>query len=64
MHCTKCLSELIIRNGSVRGKQRYKCKTCCYDFVEFDGRKRPKDATKRALAVILYTSRKRHLISI
>ncbi|MDR2794554.1 MAG: hypothetical protein LBB12_02125, partial [Holosporaceae bacterium] len=53
--CVKCSSELIVKNGYVKGKQRYKCKSCNYNFVEIDGRSRPHDASKRALAVILYT---------
>jgi transposase-like protein len=58
MHCRKCLSDLVVRNGCVRGKQRYRCNTCNYNFVEIDGRGRPNDAPKRALAVILYTMSK------
>lgn len=53
MQCTKCGSEKTIRNGQVPGKQRFLCKDCQYNFVEIDMRKRPQDAAKRALAVIL-----------
>jgi len=58
MHCRKCSGGLVIKNGCIRGKQRYKCKACRYIFVEIDGRSRPNDAPKRALAVILYAMSK------
>jgi len=58
MHCRKCLSEFVVRNGCVRSKQRYRCNSCKYNFVEIDGRSRPNDAPKRALAVILYAMSK------
>lgn len=51
MHCRKCLSEIVVRKWRVRGKQRYRCKSCRYNFVEIDGRIRANDALKRALAV-------------
>ncbi len=54
--CKKCGNEKIIKNGRVRGKQRYKCQACGYNFVEGDARKGGQDlAVKRALAVILYS---------
>ena len=31
--CPKCKSVNIVKNGIVRGKQRYKCKSCNYNFV-------------------------------
>lgn len=34
--CKKCQSENIVKNGKVRGKQRYLCKDCRYNFVEGD----------------------------
>ena len=58
MLCKKCESELIVKNGKVRGKQRFLCKKCGYNFIEIDMRKRPQDAAKRALAVILYSMSK------
>ncbi len=34
----KCGSSNYIKNGKVRGKQRYLCKDCRYNFVEGDAR--------------------------
>ncbi len=38
MLCEKCNSNEIVKNGKVRGKQRYLCKKCGYNFTEGDGR--------------------------
>lgn len=53
--CKNCGNEEIVKNGAVRGKQRYKCKECGYNFVTGDGRADPDAAVKRAFAVILYS---------
>jgi transposase len=53
--CKRCNSEKIVRNGIVRGKARYKCKECSYNFTEGDKRVRDEVAVKKALAVILYS---------
>ena len=55
MQCKKCSSEKVIKNGKVRGKQRFLCQECRYNFIETDMRTRPQDVEKRALAVLLYT---------
>ena len=55
MQCKKCGSEKTIKNGKVRGKQRFLCQECKYNFTEIDMRTRPQDVEKRALAVLLYT---------
>jgi len=31
-NCPKCSSEKFIKNGLLRGKQRYQCKSCKYNF--------------------------------
>jgi transposase-like protein len=36
--CKNCNSKIVVKNGVIRGKQRYKCKTCGYNFVVGDGR--------------------------
>jgi len=46
---------LIVRNGKVRGKQRYKCKDCGLNFVDGDQRVKGSVVIKKALAVILYS---------
>ena len=53
--CKRCQSESIIKNGIVRGKPRYKCKSCGYNFIEGDGRFNESLIVKKALAVILYS---------
>jgi transposase len=53
--CKNCKSEKTVRNGIVRGKQRYRCKECGFNFVEGDGRTNEKIAAKKAMCVLLYT---------
>lgn len=52
--CKHCNESAIVKNGIVRGKQRYKCKDCGCNFVDGDGRTKPDAAVRRAFAVILY----------
>ena len=53
--CKRCQSEKTIKNGVVRGKPRYKCKGCGYNFTEGDKRIKESLVVKKALAVILYS---------
>ena len=53
--CKNCKGEKTVKNGIVRGKQRYKCKECGYNFVEGDGRTNEKIAAKKAMCVLLYS---------
>jgi transposase len=53
--CKNCKSEKVVKNGIVRGKQRYKCKECGYNFVEGDGRTSEKIVAKKAMCVLLYS---------
>lgn len=49
--CKRCGSTKIVKNGTVRGKQRYLCKQCGCHFVEGDQReKRP---TSKAVCELL-----------
>ncbi|MEB3309493.1 MAG: transposase, partial [Snowella sp.] len=32
--CPKCEHQRIIKSGFVKGKQRYKCKSCNYQFTQ------------------------------
>ena len=57
----KCESESIVKNGKVRGKQRYLCKECGYNFVEGDARTNEKIQAKKQCACF-NTPRGRHLI--
>jgi transposase len=53
--CKNCASEQVVKNGIVRGKQRYRCKLCCFNFVEGDGRTNETIAAKKAMLVLLYS---------
>ena len=53
--CKNCKSDRIVKNGIVRGKQRYKCKICTYNFVIGDARSNERIAAKKAMCVILYS---------
>jgi len=54
MRCLKCSSEAIVKNGHMKGLQRYKCKQCAYQFTQETPRGKPmKD---KILALILYLS--------
>jgi len=53
--CKNCGCEKVIKNGKVRGKQRYRCKECGYNFVEGDQRTNAKIAAKKAMCVLLYS---------
>jgi transposase len=54
MVCKKCHGEHVVKNGFVRGKQRYLCKDCQCNFVDGDGRRKLNDPRK-PLAVLLCT---------
>lgn len=53
--CKNCQQTNTIKNGFVRGKQRYKCHNCEYTFVLGDERHKPETELKKALSVILYS---------
>ncbi len=53
--CKNCGCEKVIKNGKVRGKQRYRCKECGYNFVEGDKRTNEKIAAKKAMCVLFYS---------
>ena len=53
--CKRCQSERVVKNGEVRGQQRYRCKSCGYNFVVGDRRVGESLAARKALAVILYS---------
>ena len=38
IQCKSCFSHEHVRNGKVRGRQRYKCKQCDLNFIEGDRR--------------------------
>ena len=53
--CKNCQHTNTVKNGFVRGKQRYKCHACHYSFVLGDERQKPETELKKALSVILYS---------
>jgi transposase len=55
LKCKNCGSGRAVKNGKVRGKQRYRCKECSYNFVEGDARTNDKIAAKKAMLILLYS---------
>jgi transposase len=55
LKCKRCNAEWVVRNGRVRGKQRYRCKECGLNFVVGDGRTNERIAAKKAMLVLLYS---------
>ena len=55
LSCKNCGSQNCVKNGKVRGKQRYRCNDCGYNFVEGDARTDEKIIAAKAMCVILYS---------
>ena len=53
--CKNCQHAHTVKNGFVRGKQRYQCRTCGYNFVLGDARHSHATEVKKALCIILYS---------
>lgn len=51
--CKRCASAKWVKNGFVRGMQRYHCQDCGYNFTHTPLRGKP--AAVKALAVLLYS---------
>ncbi len=54
LSCKNCEDRQIVKNGSVRRQQRYRCKSCGFNFVLGDKCIKLDTAVKRAFAMILY----------
>src|SRR5215208_8329511 len=52
--CKRCGSEEHVKNGLMRGKQRYLCKSCGLNFTNTPARGKP--LALKAAAVLLYVS--------
>ena len=52
--CKRCGSEEQVKNGLMRGKQRYLCKGCGLNFTDTPARGKP--LALKAAAVLLYVS--------
>ena len=53
VNCKKCSSTDRVKNGFIRGYQRYKCRQCGCIYTETKPRGKP--AAMKALAVLMYT---------
>lgn len=51
--CKRCNDAGCVKNGFMQGKQRYRCKACCYNFTQGDGRS-DYDAATKQMAVRMY----------
>ena len=52
IECKRCGSTETVKNGMVRGKQRYLCKQCGYHFVYGDERENRAAVVSKALCTI------------
>ena len=50
--CKRCAGAAFVKNGTVRGHQRYRCKACGCNFTATPERGKPE--AMKALAVLLY----------
>ena len=55
VECKKCKFKNVVKNGTTRVKQRYKCKECGYNFVVGDNRTNERTAAKKAMCVVFYS---------
>lgn len=53
MNCPRCASVQSTKNGIVNGLQRYKCKSCAYNFT-VERKSSLIDTDTKRLAVVLY----------
>ena len=54
LHCKRCGSGEYVKNGLMRGKQRFLCKSCGLNFTDTPARGKP--LAMKAAAVLLYVS--------
>ncbi len=54
LRCKRCGSGEHVRNGLMRGKQRYRCKACGLNFTDTPPRGKP--FAMKLVAVLLYVS--------
>jgi transposase len=54
LRCKRCGSEEQVKNGMMRGKQRFLCKACGLNFTDTPARGKP--LAMKAAAVLLYVS--------
>lgn len=51
--CPRCQSQQVIKSGKVKGVQRFRCKSCSFQFTRLTPRGRPTE--EKAMAISLYT---------
>jgi len=56
--CKKCGSDRTVKSGVIGGRQRFRCKDCGCNFRFGDKRTNEKIATKKALCVLLYSTKR------
>ena len=54
MQCRKCGAEATVKNGFMAGSQRYKCKSCSFQFTRETAHGKP--VKDKILALVLYLS--------
>src|SRR3954447_4266665 len=54
LRCKRCGSEAHVKNGLMRGQQRYRCKACGLNFTDTPPRGKP--LALKVAAVLLYVS--------
>lgn len=52
LECKRCESTKVVKNGNVRGKQRYLCKRCGYHFTKENERDAQIAAVHKALCTV------------
>ena len=55
IQCKECQKSNIVKNGIVREKQSYKCKSCGCNFIIGDSRINPATELKRHTCVLFYS---------
>ena len=53
MHCPKCQSKNKVKSGIVRGKQRYKCKSCHCNFTQSSSFRIPLEVRLRCIKLYI-----------
>jgi transposase-like protein len=54
MNCPKCNCSKSVKSGIIKGRQRYKCRECGYNYtVELKSTAKPKSLKKQALHLYL-----------
>jgi len=55
IYCPQCNAQNVIKSGLVKGRQRFKCKECSYQFTNFS-KERSKPLWMKLEAILMYLS--------